>query len=340
MLTGFMNSIKIKGFLVAFLLIVCNLGFSQQNLSFKAMLDTNKILIGDQVALRIMVTHSNKIKVSFPSFKDSITSGIEVLSEFPVDTIEKKDGQVALSKAYLLTSFDTGSYTIPESKILLLVDGAKPDTLITDSLSLRVNTVAVDTTKADVKDIKPPIEAPLSFSEVAPWIFGGLGILAFIALVVWLIIRRIQHKPLLTISKPEEPADVAALRLLTELRQEKIWQNNHFKLYHSRLTEILRVYIYRVLQVNALEQTSDEVLHSLSVQNTISAENQNLLRTIFTVADLTKFAKHTPSAIENEESINLAEAFVRNTRPTPAVAVQPTSDNQNEESKPVINSSN
>jgi len=121
MLTDFMNSIKIKGYMVAVLLLLSSGGFAQQNLSFKAMLDTNKILIGDQVALRILVTHSNKIKVAFPVYKDSLIPGIEVLADFPVDTVKVVGDQVALSKAYLLTSFDTGSYTLPESKILLLL---------------------------------------------------------------------------------------------------------------------------------------------------------------------------------------------------------------------------
>lgn len=329
-----MNRAKFKGSVTLILMLIGSLGYAQQNLSYKAVLDTNRMLIGDQVAMHIYVTHSNNIQVVFPPYKDSIMHGIEVLANFPVDTIEKKGDQITLSKAYLLTSFDTGAYTIPESKILLLHAGANVDTLKTEALSLKVFTVAVDTTKADFKDIKPPVEVPITFGEIAPWLFGGLGFLAILALISWFIIRRLQKKPLLFISKPDEPADVIALRQLNKLKEEKLWQNNQIKLYHSRLTEILRVYIDQTFRVNALEQTSEETLQCMASQNLTNTENQSILRNIFTLADLTKFAKLTPSAIENEESLKLAEQFVLKTRPTVEVNVQQSSNLQSEVSKP------
>jgi len=335
-----MNRMMIKGCAVILLMFISSLGHAQQSFSFKALLDTNKILIGDQVAMRIFVTHSKHIKAQFPAYKDSIIPGIEVLADFPVDTVKKDGDQIALSKAYLLTSFDTGSYTIPESKILLLHAGANSDTVTTESLQLRVNTVAVDTTKSEFKDIKPPIEAPITFGEIAPWLFGGLGFLALLALIAWFIIRRIQNKPLLSISKPEEPADVMALRLLNNLKQEKLWQNNQVKLYHSKLTEILRMYIDRTLQINALEQTSEETLQSLTSQTHISADDQHLVRTIFTIADLTKFAKFTPSPLENEESMKLAELFVMHTKPIPVETKNNSTDLPSIDSNIETNSSN
>ena len=329
--------------LVILLTSLSLVGAAQQNLSYKALLDTNHILIGDQVALRILVSQSTKMKVGFPIYKDSIVSGVEVLSDFPVDTIKKDSGQVSLVKTYLLTSFDTGSYTIPNLKLLILTVGAQPDTVSLENLMLHVSTVAVDTTKGDIKDIKAPFGAPLTFSEIAPWLFGGLGIVALIGLIIWLVIRRIQNKPLLSMVKPDEPADVMAFRLLSDLKGKKLWQNNHFKQYHSELTEILRVYIYRVFGVNALEQTSDEILQAMASKKLLTPEMLDSLRTIFTTADFTKFAKYTPSPDENESSIKLSELFVEKTRPT--VAVPKAESNQvdrnaeNKDSSP-LNSSN
>ena len=335
MLTCIKNSIKIKGGSVLLFLLLASVGYAQQSFSYKALLDTNKILIGDQVAMRIFVTHSKHVQVSFPSYKDSIIPGIEVLADFPVDTANLGGEQISLSKVYLLTSFDTGAYTIPESKILILHTGAIADTVSTEALQLRVNTVAIDTTKADFKDIKPPIEAPITFSEIAPWLFGGIGFLALLALVTWFIIRKIQNKPLLSISRPNEPSDVMALRLLNNLKQEKLWQNKQVKLYHSKLTEILRTYIDQSLQINALEQTSEETLQDIAKHTDISADDQNKIRMIFTVADLTKFAKFTPSDTENEESMKLGEAFILNTKPTPienknSTVEQPSNNSNNQ----------
>jgi hypothetical protein len=293
------------------------LGIAQQNFSYKAILDTNHILIGDHVAMRILVSQSPKMKVGFPIYSDSLVSGVEVLADVPVDTVNKENGQVSLVKTYVLTSFDTGSYTIPNIKLLLLIQGAKPDTISLEKLVLHVATVVVDTSKSEFKDIKPPIKAPLTFGEVAPWFFGGLGVIALIGLIVWLVIRGMQNKPLLSMIKPDEPADIMAFRLLAELKNKKLWQNGHLKQYHSELTEILRVYIYREFGINALEQTSDEILQSMMMQKLLTPDMIDSLRTVFTVADLTKFAKYNPVPEENETSIRLSEQFVEKTKHEP-----------------------
>ncbi len=316
-------------------------GIAQQNLSYKAVLDTNHILIGDQVALRILVSQSPKMKIGFPIFKDSLVSGIEVLSDRPVDTLKKDNGLVSLVKSYLLTSFDTGSYTIPNLKLLLLMEGAKPDTISLDNLMLHVGSVAIDTTKSSIKDIKPPLSAPLTFREVAPWLFGGLGVVALVGLIIWLVIRRIQNKPLLSMVKNDEPADSMAIRLLAELKEKNLWQNNHFKQYHSELTEILRVYIYRMFGVNALEQTSDEILQSMAAKKILTTDLLDSLRTVFTVADLTKFAKYTPLPDENINSMTISEQFVEKTKPVAAaVEVEANqTDGKSENKDTTLNSS-
>lgn len=61
-----MNRMMIRGAAILLMLYPQVLGMHSNRFPFKALLDTNKILIGDhQVAMRIFVTHSKHIKFSF-----------------------------------------------------------------------------------------------------------------------------------------------------------------------------------------------------------------------------------------------------------------------------------
>ena len=80
--------------------------------------------------------------------------------------------------------------------------------------------------------------------------------------------------------------------------------------YYSELTEIVRGYIERELKVPALENTTDEVLAMIKdFKNADSIETSKetikKLKDLLQEADLVKFAKSKPLAIEIEEMQNL-----------------------------------
>src|SRR5690606_29026371 len=83
---------------------------------------------------------------------------------------------------------------------------------------------------------------------------------------------------------PRIPADLEALEALQRLERENLWQVGKYKLYHSRLTDILRVFIHRRYHINALEMTSNEMIDELNRfgSNTIAIK---ALSGIFNIAD-------------------------------------------------------
>ena len=54
-----------------------------------------------------------------------------------------------------------------------------------------------------------------------------------------------------------------ALQKLQELDNKLLWQNNEIKKYYSELTEIIRVFIEKELEITALEITTQELVLSL-----------------------------------------------------------------------------
>ncbi|NQY67412.1 MAG: hypothetical protein HRT72_06795, partial [Flavobacteriales bacterium] len=57
-----------------------------QNISVTATLDTNTILIGDQINLSVQISHPNEYVVIWPTFIDTITQNILVVEEYKIDS--------------------------------------------------------------------------------------------------------------------------------------------------------------------------------------------------------------------------------------------------------------
>lgn len=286
--------------------------------------DSTFIKIGEQINLELTLSQPGSLNVAWAVIPDSL-SKLEIISKGKIDTISATDSAFLVRRQVLtLTSFDSGFYVVPPFVFEYRGEG---DTALqkagTEPLLITVKSVPVDTTKA-IKDIKAPVEVPLTWRDFAPYIFGA----AIIAAAIWLIVylrKKYKKKPVVTVKeKPKRPAHETALEELKKLESEKLWQQGNFKHYHSRLTDIIRTYIEHRYPVTAMELTSDEIMEKM-VKVIPGKEALSKLRSMLVLADFVKFAKAVPVAYENEQSLNDAYEFVNATKPA---AIQ---------EKPVIN---
>jgi len=245
---------------------------------------------------------------------DTISKNIEIIEKSKIDSVlSDNKQQIVLKQKITITSFDSGYYAIPPIRF----NFKKPnDSIIhfkeTNPLLLKVNTIAVDTTK-NIKPIKSPIEAPVSFMEVLPWILAAIAFAVLVFLIIYFIRKRKKKEPLLKLrSKPERPAYEIALESLNKLKEEKLWQKGFIKKYHSRLTEIIRIYIEQRFNIQAIEMTSEEILQQVSKLK-INDDLKDKIKQMLILADLVKFAKEKPLPSDQELSMNNAIAFVKNT---------------------------
>jgi hypothetical protein len=310
-----MKQYKIKLFVVVLLFSGLFFEADGQRVKVSATLDSLRILIGDQINLKLVVEKPAGWKVDFPQIPDSLAGKIEVLKKPAIDTIRMKDENLKLIQNILITCFDSGQYRIPPFKFDIREPG-KTDSLFTDWLVLNVMTFKIDTTKGPV-DIKPPFEAPLTLKEVTPYILGIILIGALLFLILYSIKRKKRNQPLFVRpAKPKEPAHLVALRELDRIKEEKIWQKDKIKEYYSEVTGTLRVYIEDRFGIPAMEQTSGEILTSFQIsRNLIPDKTLQYLIKILPLADLVKFAKYLP--LPDDHSIVLANAylFVNETKP-------------------------
>ncbi|MBI4548872.1 MAG: hypothetical protein HY707_12890 [Ignavibacteriae bacterium] len=289
-------------------LLIQSLGYAQ-DVRATARVDSNNILIGDWLNLQIEVQHPEDVTVNPPSVKDSLIGFDIVKHETPA--VKKVGDRVFETFKYTLTAFDSGMYVIPPLPFQYTTQGDTTKGIVeTSPIPVFVHGVAIDTTK-DIKDIKPPLSLSISFAEVLPYLIFVVSVGALIWLLMYIRKKRKRGEPLIP-EAPLRPAHELALEALRALEAERLWQRGKVKEYHTRLTDIVRMYIERRFTVTAMEMTTDEIADSVQIK-ALSNEVSEKLEEVLIRADLVKFAKFQPLPEENERSFTLAVSFVEST---------------------------
>lgn len=301
-------------YILLLLLCACaTLNTNAQSIQVEAKLQDYTIKIGDQTKLFLVVHKGIKDQVNFPKLADTITGKIQVVSANKADTtIDQNDKtKVTITQSYTITSFDAGAYTMPPFEF-----GSTGGVIKTNELSLQVQTVKVDTTKA-IYDIKQPLVVTYGFLDWLRdnwiWVLIGLIIIGLIVGVIYYLWKRPKGQPIIQITKPSVPIHIIAINKLQELRGKKLWQHDEVKQYHSELTDIMREYLEKRYNVKTQETTTDEILWALK-QRDITDEYRTILQRLLVMADLVKFAKEKPTPADNERSMDDAIEFVLKTQ--------------------------
>ena len=271
----------------------------------KAEIDTTNIRIGEQFQLKISVDETQNVIIPKIQLK-----GLEVIDSTRIDTIKN-----SLIRRYILTGFDSGAFYIPQQQIFV-----KNQAFLTDSLLINIATIAIDTAKVKKFPIKSIKKEPYTFDDFRIYIYLILAILAIIGFwIYWFVIKKRKETEDAPTYRTLPPFEEAILRL-NELDEKLLWQNNKIKEYYSELTEIVRGYIERELKVPALENTTDEVLAMIKDFKNLdsietSKETIKKLKDLLREADLVKFAKSKPLAIEIEDDRRDAEFIIGHLKP-------------------------
>ncbi len=297
--------------LTIFFLLLTFVQTSNAQEQVRAALDSTTILIGDQIGFHLQINDADG--VSNPSVDLSPLKSvpeIEIVKDLDWDTLDIS-GMRVLQKDLVLTSFDSGYYFIPALSINYKKNGqniSRP----TRQLALKVNTFPADTQSGQIAPIKDIIREPLKLQD-----FLGLiiGLLALIAVVIAFMIYNRRKKAIEAPAPPPVviPPHEIALTKLKKLKAAELWQQGKIKAYQSSLTYIVREYLENRFNIQALEQTSDQILKSMKANN-IDAAYRTQLQEMFTMADLVKFAKAKPPEDANDKLMEYAENFVRKTK--------------------------
>ena len=284
-------------------------------------IDKSIIKIGEQIHYKISVENSNGNVVTFPEGQTFMP--LEMVKARDTDTI-RNGASYTLIKEYYLTQFDEGKYTIPRQRVRI----SDKDYYL-DSLQIEVHTVAIDTLKQPLYDIKPIQEVKKPFTSYG-WILtiiAAVLLLLIVAFVYFVFIRK-KKFPFLQIQKKLPPFD-RAIQDLKELQNSKYLIQSQHKEYYTRLTDIVKAYLEEEVHILAKESTTDELLTKINLLQekgklNLNQETITNLKRVLQTADLVKFAKNKPSDDNAEYDHETIENVVIKTKE--AIPLEPTDE--------------
>jgi hypothetical protein len=307
-----MNIFRSKSiFLLSALFLLALRAAAQGDAKVTARIDATHISVGDQVRLFLEVEQNpNSGKLQWAAIPDSFNH-LEVVEKGKVDTT-KQGNIVVYRQRLLITGFDSGVYTIPAFVFSEIPNSGTAYTLQSDSFALTVQTVAVDTTKP-FKGIKGIIMVKATWLDYIWYIVGGLVLIVLAIFVTLYFVRNKKVAPPAP-KGPPETLQQKTLRLLSELDQQHLWQQNKVKEYYTELTDVIRVYIEARFHTPAMELTTDDLLAKART-NKEMVSYYSILASILSTADMAKFAKAQPLPIEHTEAMDNAKRFVQESTP-------------------------
>lgn len=294
---------KAKYLIILLLLLQASSLDARAHVIVSARVDAQKIEVGDQFHLFLEATLPQASgRLVWPSRPE--LTGLDRIETGRLDSF--KDGKTLIYKQKItLTGFDPGRFIVPKFEFEWIDPAGNKKLLASDSFWVEVTATPVGPNS----EFKPNKEFELQkqWWEYWPFILGAVLITGAVCLLVWLLRKYSRRgKRPVTI---EETTEQRALRLLAELRERTIGEDEAQKQFYSELTQVVKEFIDRTYKVSSAEMTTDEVLELVrshqDLRMMIAA-----FRQIFITADLAKFAKAKPGVVERTMALDAAELIV------------------------------
>lgn len=303
-------------FILWALLLAGALPAAAGNVIIKAHLDSVTLLMGRVTALHIEVAQDKGTAGRF-TFEESgaLLPEVEIAAKLDADTTDLKNNREQIRRDIILQAFDSGLYVLPP--VAYVVGN---DTFATTApMSLKVIPVNVDSLE-NVHPLKPVAAPEYKWYDWMPaWAvrYGGIiaAVLVLLAAVAAIVYLKKKNGSIIPkrVKKRLPPAE-EALQALNALKPRM--PQLEAKQYYTELTDILRVYIDRRFDINAVEMTSSQIKRHLRDRGETRAVDEQL-DMILEIADFVKFAALRPLPGDNEAAWQRAVNFVEATRPKP-----------------------
>ncbi len=302
-----------KKSIFAIILLLCQtVLWAQGSISIESKVDKSTIYIGDVIQYSVILTHDPDVKVYMPELATNL--GMFELRDYKVLDPQEEDGKTVSQTDYLLSTFDTGEYEIPELQIGYSTESDSTVRFIkTEPIMITIQSLNPEI-DSDIRDIKPMRVPPMSYRQYI--IIGGIVLLVLAAVfAAWYFYRRYkQGKSILPVRQaPPRPAHEVALEALNALVAGNLLEEKQFKAYYIELSDIVRHYIRNRFYIDAPEMTTSQLLDEMERQQ-LDTEYRDMMDTFLNGCDLVKFAKYVPQELETKNSTDLAFDFVEKTK--------------------------
>ena len=304
-------------FLVTILFSIFNAPVIAQEESIlaSATVDKTEVNIGDKIRYTIKVDYASGITITFPDFGEHL-AGFTIKDNGVGKPKNMRDSRIVQEQWYTLDTYITGAYTIPSATIKCIEPGGEEKEVKTPELHIEVKSVMKEGEDAsNIKDIKPPVNIPVSYRKLYLW--GGipLGIIVCGGAASWLLLKR-KRKGISSVLIKRSPHEIA-YDALDALSKSDLITKGQVKEYYFPLSNIVRHYIENRFQLMAPERTTEEFLIEMSNANKLVDKHKQLIKSFLRHCDLVKFARYNPDGQEIKDAFSAALRLIDETKEIP-----------------------
>lgn len=287
-----------------------------QNLRIEATAAKTEYRIGDQIEYDIKVEWKSPIELV--RVEPSAALGVFEIVR-PPDVKQKKIGRGWRQEQtrYILSTFETGEFTIPEFTIIYRDADGNEQRIPTPQTKITVQSVApVRPDETGIRDAKPPVVPPFRLSPRQKMIIAAAAFLLLVAAVVLVVRamrkRRAQPAPAI----PPRPIEVVAREQLARIAQSDLLARGLIKEYFDQVSDIIRAYLGYRYGFEGIVTTTSELLNELH-ERLHDDGHIGLVAEFSEEADLAKFAKWRPDRQVCDRFLETAYRLIDETTPRP-----------------------
>jgi hypothetical protein len=261
-----------------------------------------RLTVADPFEVSIILNYPQAGKISEP-LPDS-------LPPFTVTNLSSKvvqqKGRATSTYRIKLRAFAVGDLKLPVFKFVYREGTAPPETLTSEPIGIKIASVMPKDMK-DINDVKKMIEFPDILPFILLIIFILLSAAAFFGLKLYHRLKRIRAE-----AAPSVPAWDEALQAIDRLAKMDLVAKGFIKKYYYALSEILKRYIERRYEFNAVEQTTTEIMAAMRFHK---IQERDEFGRFFLRADMVKYAKFVPPREETSAAALQVRDLVVKTKP-------------------------
>lgn len=276
---------KTSLFSFVFLLLLTQIAFGQNTVSVAAAVNKNKLVIGEQLQLKLEAFFPSGVAPSF--FTVDSFMHFEVLQKAKVDTQTTELG-TQLSQFITFTSWDSGAWSIPA----FALEGNNRIRTQPIGMSVGYSPMPPDQKYHDVKDI---LAAPQQSRITWYWYVIGAVLLL---LLIWLLFPKKKKE----VAPVVNTADVYK-QTLAQLEALKGRRDVDGKTYFTELVSIFRNYLQQRKGIQSHSKTTDDISRQLRTLQLGESDYTTLVQTL-QLSDFVKFAKYEPTSEEKEDALD------------------------------------
>ena len=274
--------LNIRRWVVTLVFALCSVAAFAERPTLSASFSRDSVEVGDQFDYTIEIVKDRATEIGIPDFGSSTTpeekrkrdealahistykeyneSQLELIEDYPIDTIKAEGRTLHLRKRYRLAVMETGDLRLRPTILYFEKNRDLPDTIYAkDTLVLSVaryeeldtlNFMMFDPAQQGAKvntelaqqhlgteGITTQKNLPFRFIEIRDYAIYGAICLVLLSLIIWLVASQLykymRKRENAERVLPKIPPHIVANKALVELNHRKLWQNGKYKLYYT-----------------------------------------------------------------------------------------------------------